>query len=94
MEAVQNIKQIKPDISPDFDYVATHYAITIGGKRTTVAIEGYLIKPLVKRFMLSSSTEIRRWIEKRIDADAKFNANATGLTVTAQVKRIIVEAIV
>ncbi|POZ52982.1 hypothetical protein [Methylovulum psychrotolerans] len=96
---VQDVKQdaLPTDggTGPD-DYGQVHFALTViygeQAKRTTVMLEGYLVKALQRKHRLSDNTAIRVWIEQAIKADSgRFDGNAP---LTKQVKRIIVESFV
>jgi hypothetical protein len=93
-EAVQDFKQID-------DYEVIHFGIKLYPnnplhkvRRSSVALEGYFIKALVRRHGLTDNTSIRKWIEQRIIDDGGLDITNSKLTTTTQVKRMIVEAIV
>ncbi|POZ53192.1 hypothetical protein [Methylovulum psychrotolerans] len=96
---IQDVKQDAPPIDdgtgPD-DYAQVHFALTViygeQAKRTTVMLEGYLVKALQRKYRLGDNKAIRVWIERAIKADSgRFDGNAP---LTKQVKRIIVESFV
>ena len=98
-DAVQDVKQdaLSTDggTGPD-DYEQVHFALTVmygeQAKRTTVMLEGYLVKALQRKHRLSDNTAIRVWIEQAIKADgSQFDSHSP---LTKQVKRIIVESFV
>jgi hypothetical protein len=101
--AVQDIKQSIPvqidDEDSDnavYDFKQIHFAVTITHKehtkRTTVMLEGYLVKALQRKHHLADNTAIRTWIEQAIKADGeRFDSFAP---LTRQVKRIIIESFV
>lgn len=100
---VQDIKQSIPvqiddedSDNPVYDFKQIHFAITITHKehtkRTTVMLEGYLVKALQRKHNLADNTAIRTWIEQAIKADGeRFDSVAP---LTRQVKRIIIESFV
>lgn len=100
---IQDVKQNIPvqidndDIdSSVYDFKQIHFAVTINHKdklkRTTVMLEGYLVKALQRKHDLADNAAIRAWIEQAIkDAGDKFDGNAP---LTKQVKRLIVESFV
>ena len=78
------------------DYHQIHFAITIvhqkQPKRTTVMLEGYLVKALQRKHGLPDNSATRTWIEQAIQRDGtRFDS---GAPLTKQVKRIIVESFV
>ena len=99
---VQDIKQESPvqidddiDVSV-YDFKQIHFAITITHdgkpKRTTVMLEGNLVKALQHKHGLADNTAIRAWIEQAIKvAGGKFDSY---VPLTKQVKRLIVESFV
>ncbi|MEY3760825.1 MAG: hypothetical protein RIR39_2316 [Pseudomonadota bacterium] len=101
--AVQDVKQTTPvqidDEDSDnlvYDFKQIHFAITIShkehAKRTTVMLEGYLVKALQRKHNLADNTAIRTWIEQAIKADGeRFDSFAP---LTRQVKRIIIESFI
>ncbi len=101
--AVQDIKQDSPAQIDDedsdnivYDFKQIHFAITISHKehtkRTTVMLEGYLVKALQRKHNLADNTAIRTWIEQAIKAEGeRFDSFAP---LTRQVKRIIIESFV
>ena len=101
---IQNVKQDALAQTNDdhmldgsvYDYDQVHFGVTIThrghSKRTTVMLEGYLVKALQRKHDLADNTAIRAWIEQAIkDADDTFDSNAP---LTKQVKRLIVESFV
>jgi hypothetical protein len=98
-EAVQNVKQDSPvqidDRTSDnavYDFKQIHFAINIKTKRTTVMLEGYLVKALQRKHNLPDNTAIRTWIEQAIKADGeRFDSVAP---LTRQAKRVIIESFV
>lgn len=97
--AVQDIKQSIPvqidDEDSDnavYDFKQIHFAINIKTKRTTVMLEGYLVKALQRKHNLADNTAIRTWIEQAIKADGeRFDSVAP---LTRQAKRVIIESFV
>jgi len=98
---VQNVKQ---DITVQdnridtlvYDFKQVHFAVTFTHqgqpKRTTVMLEGYLVKALQRKNGLEGNAAIRAWIEQAIKADGvRFDSFAP---LTRQVKRIIVESFI
>jgi len=80
------------DYDKDRDFKQIHFAINLGKKRTTVMLEGYLVKALQRKHGLVDNPAIRTWIEQSIKIDgARFDSDAP---LTKQVKRIIVESFV
>ena len=76
--------------SPVYDFKQVHFAITVATKRTTVMLEGYLVKALQRKHGLIDNSSIRAWIEQSIKADGiRFDPDAA---LTRQVKRLIVES--
>lgn len=76
------------------DYHQIHFAVTINQqkqpKRTTVMLEGYLVKALQRKHGLPDNTAIRVWIEQAIRRDGvRFNTDAP---LTKQIKRIVIES--
>jgi len=99
---VQDIKQDvtvqdEGDIdNPVYDFKQVHFAVTFTHqgqpKRTTVMLEGYLVKALQRKHGLEGNAAIRAWIEQAIKADGvRFDSFAP---LTRQVKRIIVESFI
>jgi hypothetical protein len=75
-----------------YDFKQIHFAINVKTKRTTVMLEGYLVKALQRKHGLADNTAIRTWIEQAIKADGdRFDSIAP---LTRQVKRIIIESFV
>ena len=102
LNSVQDVKQAIPvqmdnDIdSPAYDFKQIHFAVTITHqgqpKRTTVMIEGYLVKALQRKHGLTDNPAIRAWIEQAIKNDGvRFDSFSP---LTKQVKRIIIESFV
>ena len=96
VDIVQDIKQSAPaqldddTESPVYDFKQVHFAITVATKRTTVMLEGYLVKALQRKHALIDNSSIRAWIERAIKADGiRFDPDAA---LTRQVKRLIVES--
>jgi hypothetical protein len=99
------IQHVKPDIPVPMndnmdgsvcDFKQIHFAVTITHKgrpkRTTVMIEGYLMKALQRRHGLTDNPAIRAWIEQAIKNDGvRFDSLAP---LTKQVKRIMIESFV
>lgn len=102
--AVQNVKQNVPttftnddrDNLRQDDYGQIHFAVSFSHqgqtKRTTVMLEGYLVKALQRSHGLTDNTAIRAWIEQAIKADGERFDSA--MPLTKQVKRIIIESFV
>jgi len=99
---VQDIKQDAPVQfdgvidSSVYDFKQIHFAITITykeqPKRTTVMLEGYLVKALQRKYDFAGNAAIRAWIEQAIkEAGDKFDSSAP---LTKQVKRLIIESFV
>ncbi len=80
---------------PD-DYGQIHFAVSFSHqgqtKRTTVMLEGYLVKALQRRHGLTDNTAIRAWIGQAIKADGERFDSA--MPLTKQVKRMIIESFV
>jgi transposase-like protein len=75
-----------------YDFKQIHFAINRGNKRTTVMLEGYLVKALQRKHGLTHNRAIRAWIEQAIKNDgARFDSDAP---LTKQVKRLIIESLV
>jgi hypothetical protein len=101
--SVQDVKQDIPvqiddsDIDNSvYDFKQVHFAITITHKgkpkRTTVMLEGYLVKALQRKHDLADNTAIRAWIEQAIkQAGVYFDSQAP---LTKQVKRLIIKSFV
>ncbi len=98
--AVYNVKHDVPVQDDDvidssvYDFKQIHFAVTFTHqgqpKRTTVMLEGYLVKALQRKHGLTDNTAIRGWIEQAIKSDgARFDSIAP---LTRQVKRIIIES--
>jgi len=98
---VQDVKQdvaVQDDDldSPAYDFKQIHFAVTFSHqgqpKRTTVMLEGYLVKALQRKHGLEGNAAIRAWIEQAIKADGvRFDSFAP---LTRQVKRMIIESFV
>jgi hypothetical protein len=78
------------------DYGQIHFALSFDhqgqAKRTTVMLEGYLVKALQRRHGLGDNAAIRAWIEQAIKADGdRFDS---AMPLTKQVKRMIIESFV
>ncbi len=99
---VQNVKQNTPVQHDDdidnavYDFKQVHFAVTVTHqgkpKRTTVMLEGYLVKALQRKHGLSDNPAIRAWLEQAIKGDGVRFDSFTPLT--RQVKRIIIESFV
>ena len=99
----QDVKQDSPaqldddDIdSSVYDFKQIHFAVTITHKakpkRTTVMLEGYLVKALKRKHGLADNAAIRTWIEQAIKkAGVYFDSQAP---LTKQIKRLIIESFV
>lgn len=88
---VQNVKQA----DTVYDFKQIHFAIAFEQhgkpKRTTVMLEGYLVKALQRKHTLADNTAIRLWIEQAIKGDSvRFDSFAP---LTRQVKRLIIESL-
>jgi len=93
---VQDITQIKSVqyFEQINDYDIIHFAVKLQpNKRSNIALEGYFIKALARKYGLTDNTTVRQWIEARVADLGGLDANPK-ITVTTQVKRLIVEAIV
>jgi|WetSurMetagenome_2_1015567.scaffolds.fasta_scaffold406961_2 hypothetical protein len=100
---VQDVKQNIPvQIDNDdtdtsvYDFKQIHFAVTITHKgkpkRTTVMLEGYLVKALQRKHELADNAAIRAWIEQAIkNAGVFFDSHAP---LTKQVKRFIINSFV
>lgn len=92
--AVSNIKQDDDAAETWLDSKDYHYAITITHqgkpKRTTVRIDGYLVKALASRHGLADNSAIRQWIEQAIKQWSAFDSF---LPITRQVNRLMVESL-
>ena len=99
---VQHIKQdavVQLDDDMDsavYDFKQIHFAVMFAHKghikRTTVMLEGYLVKALQRKHGLIDNPAIRAWIEQAIKNDGvRFDSDAP---LTRQVKRIIIESLV
>lgn len=100
--AVYNVKHDVPVQDDDdidsavYDFKQIHFAVTFPHqgqpKRTTVMLEGYLVKALQRKHGLTDNAAIRAWIEQAIKSDGvRFDSFAP---LTRQVKRVIVESFV
>jgi hypothetical protein len=99
----QDVKQDIPDQIDDdnidssvYDFKQIHFAVTIihkgQPKRTTVMLEGYLVKALQRKHGLPDNTAIRAWIEQAIKkAGVYFDSQAP---LTKQIKRLIIKSFV
>ena len=92
---VYDVKQDTPltndgDNNPN-DFGQIHFAIQVENKRTTVMLEGYLVKALQRKHGLTGNGDIRAWIGQAIKADSRFDSHAP---LTRQVKRLVVESFV
>jgi hypothetical protein len=78
------------------DYGQIHFALSFDhqgqAKRTTVMLEGYLVKALQRKHGLGDNAVIRAWIEQAIKADGERFDSA--MPLTKQVKRMIIESFV
>ncbi|MDI1229853.1 MAG: hypothetical protein PSU93_01740 [Methylobacter sp.] len=99
---VQNVKQDNPILDDDviddpvYDFKQIHFALTIPHngkpKRTTVMLEGYLVKALQRKHGLTDNPAVRAWIEQAIKDDGdRFDGSAP---LTRQLKRVIIESFV
>ncbi|MDI1293661.1 MAG: hypothetical protein PSV18_13080 [Methylobacter sp.] len=99
---VQNVKQDNPVLDDDaiddpvYDFKQVHFALTIPHngkpKRTTVMLEGYLVKALQRKHGLTDNAAVRAWIEQAIKSDGvRFDSSAP---LTRQLKRVIIESFV
>jgi len=82
--------------NPVYDFKQIHFAVSFShqgqSKRTTVMLEGYLVKALQRKHGLTDNAAIRAWIEQAIKVDGvRFDSFAP---LTRQVKRMIVESFV
>ncbi len=101
LNPVYNVKQDNPILddaatdNPVYDFKQLHFAVAIahGGKvkRTTIMLEGYLVKALQLKHGLTDNPAIRAWIEQAIKNDCRFDSSAP---LTRQVKRLIIESLV
>lgn len=99
VRVVQNVKQDVPalvDGEPVYDFKQIHFAITVmregQPKRTTVMLEGYLVKALQRKHGLADNPSVRAWIENAVKADgARYDSYAP---LTRQLMRIIIESLV
>ena len=92
---VYDVKQNDID-KPVHCFKQIHFAVTVAHdgkpKRTTIMLEGYLVKALQRKHGLPDNTAIRVWIEQAIKSDSvRFDSFAP---LTRQVKRIITESLV
>ena len=75
-----------------YDFEKIHFAVNLENRRTTVMMEGYLVKALQRKHGLVDNPAIRAWIERAIKSDGlRFDPDAP---LTRQVKRIITESFV
>ncbi|WP_019864985.1 hypothetical protein [Methylovulum miyakonense] len=98
---VQDVKQeiVNQDDdldSPVYDFKQIHFAVTFSHqgqpKRTTVMLEGYLVKALQRKYGLTDNAAVRAWIEQAIKSDGeRFDSFAP---LTRQVKRMMIESFV
>lgn len=72
-----------------FDFAVKHISINNGGKRTTVGLHWFFLKPLMRKYGLSVD-DVPVWIQKALDAD--FRTDYEG-SLSRQVKRLIVESL-
>jgi hypothetical protein len=106
LSPVQNVKQDSeplpdddsnnPDGEPVYDFKQIHFAVAAmregQPKRTTVMLEGYLVKALQRKHGLTDNSSVRAWIENAVKADgARYDSYAP---LTRQVMRIIIESLV
>ncbi|MCX7092676.1 MAG: hypothetical protein NTY50_04405 [Methylobacter sp.] len=96
--SVYDVKQnarAQPDDDMDsavYDFEKVHFAVNLGNRRTTVMMEGYLVKALQRKHGLVDNPAIRAWIEQAIKSDGlRFDRDAP---LTRQVKRIVMESFV
>ncbi len=92
---VQNIKQ--PESIHFFekinDYDVIHFSAKLQpNKRSNFALEGYFIKALARKYELTNNSAVRQWIEAQVINTGGLETNSK-ITVTTQVKRLIVESI-
>lgn len=89
--AIQDIKQ---DSSID-DYAHIHFGVVVKrngqAKRTTVMLEGYLVKALQRKHALPDNAAIRAWIEQAVKDSGGYDDHEA---LTKQVKRLIIESFV
>ncbi|MGZ8190087.1 MAG: hypothetical protein ACXWTS_02535 [Methylococcaceae bacterium] len=102
-DAAQDIKQDAPiqlddDYIQDgtvYDYDQVHFGVVVKRrgqpKRTTVMLEGYLVKALQRKHGLTNNAAIRVWVEQAIKNDSKFDSHES---LTKQVKRMIIESFI
>ncbi len=92
-----DVQDIKPDVPVQLndDYAQLHFGVTVKRqgqvKRTTVMLEGYLVKALGRKHGLTDNAAIRAWIEQAIQTGGGYDDNEA---LTKQVKRLIVESFV
>ncbi len=92
-----DVQDIKPDVPVQLndDYAQLHFGVTVKRqgqvKRTTVMLEGYLVKALGRKHGLTDNAAIRAWIEQAIQTGGGYDDNEA---LTKQVKRMIVESFV
>lgn len=102
LNPAQDVKQADDDkleLLPDnavYDFKQIHFGVTISHdgepKRTTVMLDGYLVKALQRKHGLTDNPAIRAWVEQAIKNEgSKFDSLAP---LTKQVKRIIIESFV
>lgn len=99
LNPVQNVKQDVPalvDGEPVYDFKQIHFAVIVmregQPKRTTVMLEGYLVKALQRKHGLADNPSVRAWIENAVKADgARYDGYAP---LTRQLMRIIIESLV
>lgn len=100
--AVYDVRQEVPALvdggtcgEPVYDFKQVHFAVTAmregQPKRTTVMLEGYLVKALQRKHGLADNTSTRAWIENAVKADARYDSYAP---LTRQLMRIIIESLV
>ncbi|MDD2724019.1 MAG: hypothetical protein PHH59_08380 [Methylovulum sp.] len=97
------VQDVKQDVAVQndtdnlvYDFKQVHFAVTFTRqgqpKRTTVMLEGYLVKALQRKHGLTDNAAIRAWIEQAIKSDGvRFDSFAP---LTRQVKRMIIESFV
>ena len=94
-EAVQYLKQVD-------NYDVIHFGVTLQPKsrlkqsprRSTIALEGYFVRALVRKYGFRDNAAVRQWIEARVVHLGGIDTDTPKLTATTQIKRIIIEAIV
>jgi hypothetical protein len=94
-DIVQNVKSVDDDRMQGnvvYDFKQIHFAVSLASKRTTIMLEGYLVKALQRKHGLHDNTAIRLWLEQAITNDSqRFDSNAS---LTRQGKRLIIESLI